>query len=189
MNLVRCENGHFYDADRFDYCPHCNQSTISTAAVNADGEKTYTLPLVDTTAKTDEDNGGKTIGFDFVGFENVKTEPTVGWVVATSGEHVGESFTLKTGRNFIGRSADMDVALTKDGSVSRTKHAVILYEPKANIFIVQPGDARELFYLNDQVVLGASQIHAYDVLSIGKTQLVFIPFCSDKFVWGLAENK
>ena len=24
MNLVRCNNGHFYDSDKFAVCPHCS---------------------------------------------------------------------------------------------------------------------------------------------------------------------
>lgn len=24
MNLTRCNNGHFYDSNKFSYCPHCN---------------------------------------------------------------------------------------------------------------------------------------------------------------------
>lgn len=27
MNLTKCDNGHFYDAERFDICPHCYNST------------------------------------------------------------------------------------------------------------------------------------------------------------------
>ena len=23
MNLIKCNNGHYYDGDKFDYCPHC----------------------------------------------------------------------------------------------------------------------------------------------------------------------
>lgn len=23
MNLKKCDNGHFYDADRYEKCPHC----------------------------------------------------------------------------------------------------------------------------------------------------------------------
>ena len=23
MNLVKCDNEHFYDSDKFDSCPHC----------------------------------------------------------------------------------------------------------------------------------------------------------------------
>ena len=179
MNLIRCENGHFYDADRFDYCPHCNQSTVSTVGLNTEGDKMYTQPL-DTTER-DEDNSGKTIGY-FDSWD-VKVEPAVGWVVAVEGEHVGESFVLKTGRNFIGRNSDMDVALTKDGTVSRVKHATIVYEPVSNIFIVHPGEARELFYLIGKVVLQATQIEPYDMISLGKTKLIFIPFCSERFTW------
>ena len=77
----------------------------------------------------------------------------------------------------------MDVALTMDGSVSRDKHAIILYEPRSNVFIAMPGDARELFYLNDKVVLSATEIKAYDVISLGSSKLMFIPCCSDKFKW------
>ena len=25
MNLQKCENGHFYDADKYQTCPHCQQ--------------------------------------------------------------------------------------------------------------------------------------------------------------------
>ena len=188
MNLTRCENGHFYDAERFQSCPHCNQTAISTVLQDDNGESQYTLPLnnvqqvtktepVVVTAPADEN---KTIGY-FVGA--IGAEPVVGWLVAIEGAHFGSDFKLKTGRNFIGRSAGMDVALTADPAVSREKHAIILYEPKANIFLVQPGDAKELFYLNDKVVLTATEINAYDVLNLGDTKLLFIPCCGEKFNW------
>lgn len=25
MNLKRCNNGHFYDGEIYDVCPHCNE--------------------------------------------------------------------------------------------------------------------------------------------------------------------
>lgn len=31
MNLKRCENGHFYDADRYDCCPHCGKTDMPQA--------------------------------------------------------------------------------------------------------------------------------------------------------------
>ncbi len=192
MNLTRCENGHFYDAERFDTCPHCNQASISTVLQDDDGSKEYTMPLNPPVAepatglddlvsevKETEDGAQKTIGY----FGEVPTEPVVGWLVSIEGSNFGEDFRLKTGRNFIGRSTSMDVALTGDSSVSRDKHAIILYEPKSNIFLVQPGDAKELFYLNDKVVLTATEINAYDIISLGGTKLLFVPCCSDKFNW------
>jgi hypothetical protein len=30
MNLQKCENGHFYDADKFDSCPHCKEAGVET---------------------------------------------------------------------------------------------------------------------------------------------------------------
>ncbi len=192
MNLSRCENGHFYDTERFDTCPHCNQTTISTVLQDDVGSPVYTAPinppaeepksglegLVSQSKETD-DGGQATIGY----FGEVSIEPVVGWLVAIKGGHQGQDFKLKTGRNFIGRSMDMDVVLSDDASISRDKHAIILYEPKSNIFLVQPGDAKELFYLNEKVVLSATEIQAYDILSLGETQLLFVPCCSDKFNW------
>lgn len=189
MNLTRCENGHFYDAERFDECPHCNQTTVSTVMQNTEGENLYTKPLTEAIPKTEpaavEDDGAKTIGY----FGGISNEPVVGWLVSIEGSTFGMDFKLKTGRNFIGRAPDMDVSLTGDSTISRDKHAIILYEPRGNVFLVQPGDAKELFYLNDKVVLGATEISAYDVLSLGNTKLLFIPCCSDKFNWDSVKPK
>lgn len=191
MNLTRCENGHFYDAERFDTCPHCNQASLSTVLQDDDGNKEYTMPLTPqpevsnglknlvSEVKETEDGSQATIGY----FGAVPTEPVVGWLVAIAGSSFGQDFKLKSGRNFIGRSTEMDVALTGDSSISRQKHAIILYEPRSNVFLVQPGDAKELFYLNDKVVLTATEINAYDILSLGSTKLLFIPLCTDKFNW------
>lgn len=113
----------------------------------------------------------------------IGTEPVVGWLVCTEGEYFGESFKLKSGRNFIGRSSGMDVVLSADMSVSRSKHAIIVYEPRKRIFIAQPGESRELFYLNDDVVLSNIEMHAYDTITIGTTKLMLIPCCGERFSW------
>ncbi|MCL1792346.1 MAG: FHA domain-containing protein [Oscillospiraceae bacterium] len=184
-NSTRCQNGHFYDVERFPAgCPYCNQKGVSTVGFDEESnEKIYTQPLDDedsgyTTVKgPGGDDGQATIGI----FKELK--PVVGWLVCIEGNHVGEDFTLRSGRNFIGRNSDMDVVLGGDGSVSRDKHAIIVYEPKGNVFLVQPGDARELFYLNDHVVLSAKEIESNDVLLLGETKLMFIPCCSERFNW------
>lgn len=187
MNLQRCENGHFYDADRFETCPHCNQTDISTVMETEGGSKEYTMPMdpiepdVPVPTTTTVDDSQATVGYWDI--PNIPNEPIVGWMVAIEGPHFGQDFRLKTGRNFVGRANGMDVELSQDNSVSRDKHAVVLYEPKSNLFLVQPGDAKELFYLNDKVVLSATEINAYDVLTLGNTKLLFVPCCSDKFNW------
>lgn len=200
MELTRCENGHFYDAERFATCPHCSQPTVSTVMQDESGEPLYTRPLEETVSQKQEpqrtglqelisdakeDGSQDTIGY----FGEMETEPVVGWLVAVEGVHFGEDFKLKTGRNFIGRAANMDVALTGDPSISRDKHAILLYEPKSNMFLVQPGDAKELCYLNDKVVLSAVEVVANDILTLGDTKLLFVPLCTDKFDWDKAKKK
>lgn len=188
MNMARCENGHFYDAERFESCPYCNQTTIdtktsaitNTAVLDSNGSG---LSDVINQAK-DLSGGSKTVGY----FGSMSTEPVVGWLVAISGNHFGEDFKLKSGRNFIGRGRDMDVSLAEDASVSRNRHAIVLYEPRGNRYLVQPGDAKELCYLNDEVVLTARELEANDVLLLGETKLMFIPCCSDKFNWDEAKK-
>ncbi len=113
----------------------------------------------------------------------VLKEPVVGWLVCTAGKYFGQSFQLKSGRNFIGRSAQMDVCLDGENSVSRDRHAVIIYEPKERMFIAQPGDSRELFYVNDEVVLDNVVLKPYDVISAGKVNLLMIPCCTKDFAW------
>lgn len=113
----------------------------------------------------------------------VSGSPCVGWLIAIAGNHVGEDFRLKAGKNFIGRDPAMDVALTNDKSVSRNKHAIVTYEPKQHLYLVQPGESSELAYLNNEVVLTPVRINAYDMITVGEVNLLFIPLCGERFDW------
>lgn len=192
MNLKRCSNGHFYDADKYMTCPHChmtataNEETVALDAgrFNQAGEEGPTVslqpdePSVFADAVSAEED--KTVSFYK---DSLGTEPVVGWLTCTAGEYYGQSFNLKSGRNFIGRNPEMDIVLSGDLSVSRDRHAVVIYEPKTKVFIAQPGDSHELFYLNEKVVLNNEVLSPYDVLTIGNEQLLFIPLCGEKFCW------
>lgn len=216
MNLKRCNNGHFYDAEKYTTCPHCNPTVSAsevtvamnpedmapeiTAATGAFGEEdSKTVSLQDAVSAAVEQpaapsrpsaapvqmDDAKTVSYYADSFG---TEPVVGWLTCIEGDHYGESFPLKSGRNFIGRNANMDVVLAGDMSVSRERHAVVIYEPKAKCFIAQAGDARELFYLNDNVVLNNEMMKNYDVLSIGNEKLIFVALCGPQFCWEDTKN-
>lgn len=211
MNLVRCEKGHFYDSDKFIDCPHCapeeddRKVTMAYRENGVSAEKgedtvvelqstdTQTMSLKDavvsvqeTMSLDDDDDMGKTVRY----YDNaIGTEPVVGWLVGLTGSVFGKSFILKSGRNFIGRGKNMDIVLEGDNSVSRDKHAIVVYEPKSKIFIAQPGESRELFYLNDKVVLNNEQLEKNDVLLVGETKLMLIPCCDEKFCWEDAHNE
>jgi hypothetical protein len=132
------------------------------------------------------DDDARTVGYYQ---RTMGTEPVVGWLVAVEGSHRGEDFRLKSGRNFVGRSAQMDVCLEKDRSIARERHAIVVYDPKTGTFLVQAGESKELFYLNDKVVLTVEELKPYDALSLGEARLLFMPFCSKDFNWEPADTQ
>lgn len=185
-------------------------SNMMTQAVEAGTEDTPTMPIdfttpiapaVDEAADDDDDH---TIGFFDDSFfatgaasvpptavnsapapqkVNKVSTPCVGWLIALGGAHIGTDFRLKTGKNFIGRSTNMDVALTDDKSVSRERHAVVVYEPKTHMYFVQPGDSSSLVYHNNEVVLSPVKLQAYDMVTVGDVNLLFVPLCGERFNW------
>ncbi len=77
----------------------------------------------------------------------------------------------------------MDVCLDGEKTVSRDKHAVIVYEPKHHLYLIQSGDSKELTYVNDKVILESKELKAYDKVLVGDVRLLFIPLCDEKFNW------
>ena len=110
-------------------------------------------------------------------------EPVVGWLVAISGNHFGESFYIHAGQNSIGRGADNDIVVGLDNSISRVKHALIVYEPKKRKFYLQPGASSGLTYLNDEYITESKLVEAKDVIELGESKLLFIPLCGPDFTW------
>ncbi len=190
MNLIRCAKGHFYDEEKHGkVCPYCEE-TAAEKEIEAQADTKEELvveprnnsnPLQMKPAKREiEEDDNVTVGY----FSKViGVEPVVGWLVCIKGEYRGESFKLKSGRNFIGRAANMDIVLSADYSISRNKHAAVVYEPRSRQFIVTAGDSRGLSYLNGEVILSNMKMNAYDVLEIGATSMMLIPCCGENFSW------
>jgi serine/threonine protein kinase len=177
MNLIRCKNGHFYDESRFDTCPHCTsgsvrRDSITMPVMNTGGAPAQAAPIGGNDQKT----------FSFYS-KAMGIEPVVGWLVCVTSAHFGEDFRLKSGRNFIGRGAYMDVVISNDNAVSCEKHAIVVFEPKGRMFLVMPGESKELCYLNNEVVLTPKELNPGDRLTVGETSLMFIPCCGPEFTW------
>lgn len=48
MNIVRCENGHFYDSNRYECCPHCHAKRQDNVAEKKEDTETQTdLDIID----------------------------------------------------------------------------------------------------------------------------------------------
>lgn len=208
MNLTKCSNGHFYDSDTYASCPHCggggasaSNSTVAFSGVSSGGQSVGATVDLDSylndgpgqnpePAAPDYDpDDSRTISIYQSGkMETKQMAPVVGWLVCISGKFYGQSFLLKSGRNFIGRGTGMDVCLAGENTVSRDRHATVIHEPRKNIFIAQPGESRELFYVNGNVVLSSVELKKNDVLQVGEVQLMLIPCCDEAFQWD-SENE
>lgn len=271
MNLCRCENGHFYDKEKYPTCPHCKGGSASDEkrtvswwdkngsdgatvpvdnipdkpsisvqqkenpfekegvgsqpavqqipfntppavrgfsandiTIGGDNGDTPTVPWDPNQSGDDDD--GYTKGYFDDAFKDMTKEsanrqtvpgvqtpaphvnkvstPCVGWLVALGGEHIGTDFRLKVGKNFIGRSPKMDIALTEDKSVSRERHAIVVYDPKSNMYLIQPGESSSLAYHNNNLLLTPEKLEAYDMITVGDVNLLFMPLCGAKFSWG-----
>ena len=113
----------------------------------------------------------------------IKTEPVAGWLVCLEGPDRGRDYRLHMEKNFIGRAQNMDVVLDGDSTVSREKHAIVIFDPRKKIFWAIPGEASGLVYLNGDIVNSPVQMKAHDILEIGQTRLALIPFCGDRYSW------
>lgn len=189
--LTRCKNGHFFDGGKYNECPHCNnQNEPDVTKMDSkilesikEEEKDYTdIFSYSSPEKKSEAVESENMTVHYYQ-RALGTEPVVGWVVCVEGVHFGEDFKIKSGRNFIGRSGTMDISLSGDKAVSRERHAILTYDPKGNVFMIQPGDSSELCYLNGQLVLIPTQLKANDRILLGESELMFVPFCSESFTW------
>lgn len=214
VNFKRCDKGHFFDAGKYDKCPHCASTEEPAVTKLADpkilealNEKTQEQ-RPDAQSKTDAEEKEQTFTDvfsysspdkkeEFSINHDAKTEnltvhyfkrtlgvePVVGWVVCVKGTHFGEDFRIKSGRNFIGGASSMNVCLCADKSVSKTRHAIITYDPKSGSFTIQSGDENETCYLNGELISKPCELKANDRISLGETELMFVPFCSEAFTW------
>jgi hypothetical protein len=196
MALKRCENGHYFDPAKHTTCPSCGVQNINfeptrKAAAAADGgeQRAGAAAPGDVKAAAGARAGvatppdeGKTKALA-PGKQAEGIDPVVGWLVCIEGADRGRDFRIRSQKNFIGRSQNMDIAIPGDDTISRQNHAVISYNPKNRQFKVHSGEARGLVYLNGEEVDNASPLKAGDRIELGRTKLMFVPLCNDAFNW------
>lgn len=156
------------------------QEEIRNVSASNDG-KTMSYFSMASAAKTNNETSDNLS----VANKNISSanDPVVGWLVCVKGVHFGESFCIGTGKNSIGRNSDNRIVVWADKTVSRVKHALIVYEPKKKQFYLQPGDSSGLTYLNDEYITESKIMKNHDVIELGESKFVFIPLCGDSFSW------
>ena len=134
--------------------------------------------------KKEEEDTGKTVA---VFKKNAKvgedTDPVCGWLVCIEGKSKGKDFRIYGRNNTIGRDEKMDICIKDDPAISREKHARLAYDVKHNAFSLIPAEAANSPYVNDEPVYVPTKLEAYDVIELGESKFVFVPFCCDRFKW------
>ena len=141
-----------------------------------------------------DDNDAKTTGFfapkkTSENIEQKVQQPPVGWLVCLTGKHIGQDYHVFAGKNSIGRTDANAVALLGEPSVSREKHAWVIFEPKKQEFFLKSGDESGLVYLNEESVFDIAPLHTGDVLELGDVKMVFVALCGEKFSWNDYMNR
>jgi hypothetical protein len=109
-------------------------------------------------------------------------DPLVGWLVCVEGVEKGRDYRLRSEKNWIGRSDNMDVTV-KDPAVSRENHAAVVYDPRKGTFDIRPGEVRGIVYVNGEEVVNSLALSPYDKIELGGSKFLFIPFVGDNFNW------
>ena len=182
MTFKECINGHIYDEGQNAQCPYCNGGggQIMFSGASQVGSTVAPASYQKNVASQDT---GKTVG---VFQKSMKMEPVVGWFVCIEGPEKGKDYRIVAKNNSIGRSDKMDICIKKDDTISRENHARIAYDQKHNAFHLIPGDNANNIYIGGEPVYVPTKLKAEDVIELGETVLMFVPFCNERFVW---ENK
>lgn len=118
-------------------------------------------------------------------------DPVVGWLVVVGGPGIGQYRPVFEGNNTVGRSDANRVAIDfGDDAISGDAQAYIRYDSSDRSFLFVPNLAKtNVVSVNDRRPTSAVELQAMDVITMGRTQLVFVPFCGSEFDWSaLAEG-
>lgn len=215
MRMKNCSNGHYYDAAKHESCPYCSGGAVDNITKKTKVAGAAPIESKKTEVANDRGNiGGRTEIYTTEKINNRKTTPSTGeetvyimagnnkhteknlesdgkallsgWVVIVSAAGRGEYYPLTFGMNTIGRDAKNHIQINNgDNSISRDKHAVIIYDYQNNLFFIKHGEGQFLSYLNGEVLLDTKALNANDKIKVGDTELIFIPLCSNNFVWNV----
>ncbi|MGH6816266.1 MAG: FHA domain-containing protein, partial [Hyphomicrobiaceae bacterium] len=112
-------------------------------------------------------------------------DPVVGWLVVVGGPGLGSFRPIYEGNNAVGRSSLQRVPIDfGDDTISSEEQAYIRYDSADRSFLFVPNMAKtNVVALNDKRPTAAVPLQAMDVITMGRTQMVFVPFCGPDFDW------
>lgn len=194
MSIVRCDNGHFYDNNKHSDCPYCKslQNERNRYEEQLMERMTMAIPR---RKPADEsvtiglqapipDDEGKTIGLFS---RNSGNDFVTGWIVCIQGPEKGRDYRLHYGNNWVGRSLQMDISMADDLSITRDRHANIVYDYKSNKFFLVPTKGTDIT-LNGEALIRPGELKKRDRIGLGKSIFSFIPFCEGEYIWDIEKK-
>lgn len=161
-----CPNGHVMHPS-WDTCPYCLEMQQAMARPGAPAATSIALPMPSAgqgTAIIDV----KQVGGEKGRGSSDKSREVCGWMVALNGQHKGEDFRLRVGKNVIGTAADCDIVLT-DKKISR-KHATIRFE--GGEFQIADLDSSNGCFVNEEKIQKHDLIDN-DIIKLGDIEFEF----------------
>lgn len=169
MKMIKCIKGHAYNADKFSNCPYCNGMDVQDNTMSEEKQDAI---------DTEDPSTVKQQNYEIIGRRKV-----VGCLICTNSMMYGEGFFLVEGHNDIGRTSNLEVALTKEITVSRKAHACIIYDTEKNQYVLKADNRKKDVFYNNALVEKDILLENYATITIGQCNLRFIAFCNDDFVW------
>lgn len=143
-----------------------------------------------TDSSTDESKTRMVRGVQKPGRDDYYQEPVVAWLVVIGGPGLGAFRPVYEGNNALGRAPSQRVSIDfGDDAISAEEQAYIRYDSTDRSFLFVPNLAKtNVVSLNESKPTSAVPLAPMDVITVGQTQLVFVPFCGPEFDWSELRN-
>jgi hypothetical protein len=203
----RCENGHFID-ETWDLCPYCPADEAEEQEIpivrptrfgGADAANPVAAPAAEppprrpvavappppplpreSSAAVQAPPMERTSVVQRSGDAPAKRY-VVGWLIGLNGTSRGEAYSVRIGRNVIGRDRRSDIVINDDQASSH--HADLVFRPEERRFILMDHNSTNGTYVNEVEIEPRRDLAAKDVVRVGSQKFLFMPLCDEGFFW------
>ncbi len=112
-------------------------------------------------------------------------DPVVGFLIVVGGPGLGSFRPIFEGNNTVGRSPQNRIPLDfGDEAISNEAQAFLRYDSSDRSFLFVPNLAKtNVVSVNEKRPAGPVPLQPMDVITLGRTQVAFLPFCGSEFDW------
>lgn len=193
MPEKRCENGHVIDAS-WDLCPYCpperKRGDVAVVRPARPAARIEPAPASEVAPPARPSIAPappppeRTVAAQKVDLAAVEPELpryVVGWLVGLNGAGRGESYTVRIGRNIIGRDRRSDIFVADE--LASSHHADLVFRPEERRFILMDHNSTNGTFVNDLEIEPRRDLVSRDIVRIGSQKFLFLALCDEKFCW------